>query len=83
MHYAENSEFRSSRLKRHLKEALYSSIVVSDRRLRVYIAHLREMVEEDEIQVEWIEKRKQLADCMTKKVASSVEFLEVLSTSKL
>ena len=34
-------------------------------------------------EVEWIEKRKQLADCMKKKVASSVELLEVLSTSKL
>ena len=66
-----------------LKEALYSSKVVSDRRLRVDIARLREMVKEDEIQVEWIEKRKQLADCMTKKVASSVELLEVLSASKL
>ena len=66
-----------------LKETLYSSNVVSDRRLRVDIACLREMVEEDEIQVEWIEKRKQLADCMTKKVASSVEILEVPSTSKL
>ena len=65
------------------KEALYSSKVVSDRYLRVNIAHLREMVEEDQIQAEWIEKRKQLADCMTKKVASSVELLEVLSTSKL
>ena len=66
-----------------LKEALYSSKVVSDRCLRVNITRLREMVEEDEIQVELIEKRKQLADCMTKKVASTVELLEVLSTSKL
>ena len=66
-----------------LKEALYSSKVVSDRRLRVDIARLREMIEEDEIQAEWIEKRKQLADCMTKNVASSVELLEVFSISKL
>ena len=65
-----------------LKEALYSPKVVSDRRLRIDIARLREMVKEDEIQVEWIEKRKQLAGFMTKKVASSVELLEVLSTSK-
>ena len=39
-----------------LKEALYSSKVVSDRRLRVDITHLQEMVKEDEIQEEWIEK---------------------------
>ena len=39
-----------------LKEALYSSKVVSDRRLRVDITRLREMVKEDEMQVEWIEK---------------------------
>ena len=39
-----------------LKEALYSSKVVSDRHLRVDIACLREIVKQDEIQVEWIEK---------------------------
>ena len=57
-----------------LEEALYSSKIVSDRHLQVDITCLREMVEENEIQVEWIQKRKQLADCMTKKVACSVEF---------
>ena len=30
------------------------------------------MVKEDEIQAEWIEKQKQLAECIKKKVASSV-----------
>ena len=45
-----------------LKETLNTSTIVSDKRLRVDIARLREMVHRGEIQVSWIEGKRQIAD---------------------
>ena len=62
-----------------LYKALYSTKCVQDKRLRVDMARLRQMIERREItQVEWVESSKQLADCLTKKTASSQSLLNVL-----
>ena len=54
-----------------LVDALYSCKNVDDRRLRIDMAVLRDMLEKREIaKVSWIEKSCQLADCLTKKGAS-------------
>ena len=50
-------------------------------RLRVDIARLREMVAEGEIIVKWVEGKEQLADALTKRGASTLELLNVLSSS--
>ena len=60
------------------KDALNSSTVVSDKRLRVDISRLREMVSKKEVIVRWIPKEEQLADCLTKRGASSTSLLDVL-----
>ena len=60
------------------KDALNSSTVVSDKRLRVDISRLREMVSRKEVIVRWIPKEEQLADCLTKRGASSTSLLDVL-----
>ena len=63
-----------------LYKALYSTKCVQDKRLRVDMARLRQMIERREItQVEWVESSKQLADCLTKKTASSQSLLNVLN----
>ena len=54
-----------------LTSALETSNLISDRRLRVDLARLREMVSKKEIKVFWIEGRAQLADSLTKRGASA------------
>ena len=66
-----------------LYETLKTSTTVSDKRLRVDIARLREMVEKEEIKVIWIEGNLQLADCLTKRGASSQRLMEVLEKCEL
>lgn len=54
-----------------LVDALYSCRNIEDRRLRIDIAVLKDMLEKKEItEVSWIDKSQQLADCLTKKGAS-------------
>ena len=66
-----------------LTSALETSTIISDRRLRVDIARLREMVAKSEIKVFWVDGKLQLADCLTKRGASTIKLLEVLNTSQL
>ncbi|KAK3896091.1 hypothetical protein Pcinc_000222 [Petrolisthes cinctipes] len=55
-----------------LVDALYSCRSVDDRRLRIDMAVLRDMLKKKEItEVAWIETSQQLADCLTKKGAST------------
>ena len=66
-----------------LTETLQTSKIVSDKRLRVDIARLREMVAEGEINVSWVEGREQLADALTKRGASTARLLDVLNSSNI
>ena len=61
-----------------LFDNLQSSKLVQDLRIRVDIARIREMVHLGEIEVVWVDKKKQLADPLTKAGASSTRLLEVL-----
>ena len=55
-----------------LVDALYSSRSVDDKRLRIDLAVLRDMLEHGDIaEVTWVETSQQLADCLTKKGASA------------
>merc|ERR1712105_80772 len=66
-----------------LTNTLETSTIVKDRRLRVDLARLREMVSESEIKVFWVDGKLQLADCLTKRGASTLTLLEVLNRSQL
>ena len=66
-----------------LYQHLNTTRITQDMRLRVDISRLREMVEEDEITVIWVDKNEQLADVMTKKGASASNLLKALETSVL
>lgn len=66
-----------------LTDTLETTKVISDRRLRVDVARLREMVSEKEIAVFWIDGKHQLADALTKRGASTTDLVEVLNTSLL
>ena len=66
-----------------LRDALHTTHIVDDMRLRVDIARLRESIELKEITVDWVNKEAQLADALTKKNASADELLKVLCEAAL
>ena len=66
-----------------LEETIHTSNIISDRRLRMDMSRVREMVREEEIKVFWLDAKDQLADALTKRGASTARLLEVLQSSKI
>ena len=62
-----------------LVETLKTDNLVTDKRLRIDIARIKEMIKNEEITVEWIEGQKQISDCLTKSGASSASLRECLN----
>ena len=63
-----------------LVDALQSCKHVEDRRLRTDVAVLRDMLERGEIEeVSWVDTSLQLADCLTKRGASSRQLRAAVS----
>ena len=64
---------------RSLWDALKSTKQVSEKRLRLEISSIRELLEQQQIKtVRWIETKSQLADCLTKRGASCLGLLKAL-----
>ena len=67
-----------------LRDALQSKKVVSEKRLRIDIAALKESIDENNItKITWVNAEKQLADCLTKEGASSYKLVDVLKENML
>ena len=64
-----------------LIDDLESNKLIQDLRMRVDVARLREMIELREIHMKWVDTEHQLADAMSKAVASSARLMEVLGKS--
>ena len=64
-------------------EQWHSGTKQPDHRLRVEISAIREMKERGEIDLHWINKERQIADCLTKKGASCISLLTTLKNRKL
>jgi hypothetical protein len=65
-------------------EAVYSTKLVDDKRLRIDIAAIAESLASKEVDnIKWCPGDKQLANCMTKFGASSYELLQVIQTEKM
>ena len=60
-----------------LYDNVYSTKNVSEKRLRIDIAILKQMVYEGELKIFWMESRGQLADILTKKGVNSVKLMKV------
>ena len=67
----------------NLYEAVFSTSLVEDKKLRCDIAQIQENVNKENVELRWVPGSEMLADCLTKKTASSAGLLEVLSTAKL
>ena len=66
-----------------LLEAANTSTLVTDNRLRVEIAAIREMKEKDGIAMDWISKQFQIADVLTKKGAPKDKLMAVFKKGQL
>ena len=65
---------------RSLYEAIKSTKYVSDKRLRLEISSIKELIKLGQIKaIEWIDTKHQLADCLAKKGASTYNLLKALS----
>ena len=68
---------------KYLVDNIASTKVVSDKRLRVDVARLRQMIDEKEVVLHWVEGKNQIADSLTKRGASFSKLFEVLTESNL
>jgi len=65
-------------------EAIHSTKMVDDKRLRIDIGAIKESVEKGEIaKVRWVPGESQLANCLTKKGASGRQLLSVFQSGKI
>ena len=66
-----------------LYDAVHSTAQILDKRLRIEMAILREMVDRGEIaEISWIPTDKQIADSLTKKGVTSFKILQFISEPK-
>ena len=69
---------------RSLHDALYSKKFVTEKRLRIDIAAVKESLINGNIsKITWVNANKQLADCLTKEGAPSYKLIEVLQANKI
>ena len=66
-----------------LIEALYSTKQVNDRRLRIDIGSLKELLNGEVESINWIPGSRQLANCLTKRGASGSDLLNVLQSGRM
>ena len=64
-------------------DAIHSTAPVEDKKLRRDVARIKQMLNMMEIKsVSWCPGREQLADCMTKRTASSFKLMQVLKSGR-
>ena len=56
--------------------------LINEKRLRIEVAALRESIENEELSLNWIDSKYQLANCLTKAGASSKTLCEVITTGR-
>ena len=65
-------------------QALCSTKLVDDKRLRVDVASIQQNISDHEITgVRWVQGEDQLADCMTKRGASAYKLLQILKNGRM
>ena len=62
-----------------LLDSVYSTKTLKEKRLKIDVCIIREMLEKKEIEsINWCSSDKQLADCLTKATSSSHKLINVL-----
>ena len=66
-----------------LYENVYSTKNVSEKRLRIDIAVMKELVDENKLNIKWVESKSQIADVLTKKGVNTSKILNALELGSL
>ena len=66
-----------------LHDTVHSTKQTVERRLIVGISFIREMVDNNQIQIIWVKKDKQITDVLTKSGVSQKSQLKILETGKM
>ena len=66
-----------------LQDALKSSKYVSDRRLRIDIGSLKELISSENVNIQWVPTDEQLADVLTKSGVNSDKLIKTLVCGRL
>ena len=66
-----------------LVQNVHSTTMVSEKRLRIEMGVIYEMIHDNKMSIKWIEASKQLADSLTKRGASSSKLNQVLVSGRL
>ena len=66
-----------------LFEATKTTNVIADKRLMIDMAALRELIERNQVEINWIPNERQLADVLTKAGANKRKLTDVLSVGRL
>ena len=65
-----------------LFENVNSTKNVSEKRLRIDLASLKQLIQEGHVDLKWIESGRQLADCLTKKGVNTMPLMAVIESGK-
>ena len=75
-------EIHSKVNNKSLVDAIYSSKNIEDRRLRISIAVIKDMLKNSELSgISWVASAMQLADCLTKRGASTDRLYTAVSSN--
>ena len=65
-----------------LVDAIHSSNLIEDKRLRIDLAVIRDMLDKQELtEVVWVQSDQQLANCLTKRGSSNEELRSAVSSA--
>lgn len=65
-----------------LFENVNSTKNVSEKRLRIDLASLKQLIQEGHVNLKWIESSRQLADCLTKKGVNTLPLMAVIESGE-
>ena len=66
-----------------LFENVFSTKNVSEKRLRIDLASMKEFIQDGKVDLKWIESSRQLADCLTKKGVNSMPLMEIIESGEI
>jgi hypothetical protein len=66
-----------------LYKSLHSTTLVSDKKLRIDIASIKQTMKEENVSVCWLQSSEMLADSLTKKGADTNKLMSVIQTGRL
>merc|ERR1712198_15773 len=66
-----------------LFENVHSTKNVNEKRLRIDLAALKELVKEGLVSLKWLESCRQLSDCFTKRGVNTYKLIDIIEKGKL